>query len=68
MTAALGRQPTVEAGAWVWNNVRLGSVGPLDLKAGTLATCTAAAEGKLGVFRATMQLPECVAGGALGAR
>ena len=23
MTAALGRQPTLEAGAWVWNNVQL---------------------------------------------
>ena len=36
--------------------------GPLDLKAGTLATCTAAAEGQAGLFEATMQLPECVAG------
>jgi len=67
MTAALGRQPTLEAGAWVWNNVQLSRSGPLDLRAGTLATCTEAAEGRLGVFRATMQLPECVAGGALGA-
>ena len=34
MTAALGRAPTLEAGAWVWNNVQLGSTGPLELKAG----------------------------------
>jgi hypothetical protein len=67
MTAALGRQPTLEAGAWVWNHVQLQRSGPLDLKAGTLTTCTAAAEGKAGLFRATVQLPECVAGGALGA-
>jgi hypothetical protein len=67
MTAALGRTPTLEAGAWVWNDVELGRSGPLDLKAGTLATCTAAAEPKPGVFKATMQLPACVAGGALGA-
>jgi hypothetical protein len=67
MTAALGRAPTLEAGAWVWNNVQLGSTGPLELKVGTLATCTQAAEGKPGVFRATMQLPDCVAGGVLGA-
>ena len=65
MTAALGRQPTLEAGAWVWNNVRLRRSRPLVLKAGTLATCTAAAEPTPGVFRASMQVAECVAGGAL---
>ena len=65
MTAALGRQPTLEAGAWVWNNVRLRRSGPLVLKAGTLATCTGAAEPTPGVFRASMQVAECVAGGAL---
>ena len=67
MTAALGRLPTLEAGAWVWNDVQLARSGPLDLKAGTLETCTAAAEGQAGLFEATMQLPECVAGGVLGA-
>ncbi len=65
MTAALGRQPTLEAGAWVWNNVRLRRSGPLVLKAGTLATCTAAAEPTPGVFHASMRVAECVAGGAL---
>ena len=29
MTAALGRLPSIEAGAWVWNDVRLGLSGPL---------------------------------------
>ena len=65
MTAALGRQPTLEAGAWVWNNVRLRHSRPLVLKAGTLATCTGEAEPTPGVFHASMQVAECVAGGAL---
>ena len=67
MTAVLGRQPTLEAGAWVWNDVQLQRSAPLHLKAGTLATCSVAAEGRAGLFRATTQLPECVAGGVLGA-
>jgi hypothetical protein len=67
MTAALGQRPTVEAGAWVWNDVQLGSSGPLSLPAGTLATCAAAAEGPSGVFRAGTQVADCVGGGALAA-
>ena len=65
MTAALGRRPTVQAGAWVWDNVRLGLTRPLVLQAGTLATCVGAAEGeqgKQGVFRASMQVVDCVSG------
>jgi hypothetical protein len=65
MTAALGRRPTVQAGAWVWDNVRLGLTRPLVLPAGTLATCVGAAEGKQTAFRATMQVVDCVSGGAL---
>ena len=61
MTAALGRRPTLEAGAWVWNHVQLGSSGPLLLPAGTLATCTGAAEPVPGVFRSSMQVADCVA-------
>ena len=37
-SAVLGRQPTLEACAWVWNDVQLQRSGPLHLKAGTLAT------------------------------
>ncbi len=37
MTAALGRLPTMEAGAWVWNHVQLGLSRPLLVKVGTLA-------------------------------
>jgi hypothetical protein len=65
MTAALGRRPTVQAGAWVWDNVQLGLTRPLVLPAGTLATCTGAAERKQTGFRATMQVVDCVSGGAL---
>jgi hypothetical protein len=65
MTAALGRRPTVQAGAWVWDNVQLGLTRPLVLPAGTLATCAGAAEGNRAVFRATMQVVQCVSGGAL---
>ncbi len=65
MTAALGQKPTVEAGAWVWNDVRLAVTHPLVVKAGTLATCASAAEPKVGVFTATLQVAQCVAGGSL---
>ncbi len=65
MTAALGSQPTLQAGAWVWNDVRLRADGPLVVKAGTLATCTGAAEGNPVVFKATLLVTECVAGGAV---
>lgn len=67
MTAALGRRPTIQAGAWVWDNVQLGLTPPLVLQAGTLATCVGAAEGNQGVFRATMQVVDCVSGGVLRA-
>jgi hypothetical protein len=65
MTAALGRPPTVEAGAWVWNDVQRGSTSPLELRAGTLATCTGKAEGSSGVFRATLQVVACVRAGVV---
>jgi hypothetical protein len=60
MTAALGRLPTIEAGAWVWNHVQLGLFQPLHLKAGTLAACTAASEAHRGRSVANMQVAACV--------
>ena len=57
----------LQAGAWVWNDVQLRLDGPLVVKPGTLATCTGAAEGNPVVFRATLLVTECVAGGALSA-
>jgi hypothetical protein len=68
MTAALGRQPTIEAGAWVWNHVDLALDRPLVLKGGTLANCTGLAEGSLGVFVASPQVAQCVALGTLQAQ
>ena len=66
MTAALGRPPVIESGAWVWNHVGPGLSGPLLLKAGTLAACTAAAEGRgrPGEFVANLQAEDCVRRGA----
>jgi hypothetical protein len=63
MTAALGRLPTIESGAWVWNHVQLGLHRPLHLKPGTLATCVAGA-GR-GRVVASLRVPDCVAGMAL---
>jgi hypothetical protein len=64
MTAALGRPPALQAGAWVWNHVQLGLTHPLVLKAGTLAACSGAAERTSGgVSVATMQVANCVIAG-----
>ena len=48
MTAALGRLPRVEAGAWVWDDVQVGLPAPLRLKAGTLGACVRDGRGSLG--------------------
>ncbi len=61
MTAALGRQPTIEAGAWVWNNVQLALNQSFVLPPGTLTACAAAAEGSAHVFVASSQVTQCVA-------
>jgi hypothetical protein len=65
MTAALGRLPSVQAGAWVWDDVELGLRAPLRLKAGTLESCVQRAEGRLGPAVPTMRVPNCVVQGAL---
>ncbi len=66
MTAALGRPPTVEAGAWVWNHVELGLPPALQVGAGTLASCVRAAEGPSGRVAAGPRVAECVVGSAQG--
>jgi hypothetical protein len=63
MTAALGRRPTIQAGAWVWDNVQLALTPSLVLQPGTLATCAGATEANQTEFRATMQVVDCVSGG-----
>ena len=59
-TAALGRLPTLQAGAWVWDDVQLGLQGPWHVKSGTLAFCVAAAKGPSGRVRADLEVSDCV--------
>ena len=66
MTATLGRLPRLQAGAWVWDNVRAGLRAPLHLAPGTIATCVQTAEGRSQVAVASMRAPNCVALRALG--
>jgi hypothetical protein len=66
MTAALGRLPRVEAGAWVWDHVQADARLPLRTDRGVLDACVAAAAGRPGhsgrssPVRATMKAPLCV--------
>ena len=60
MTAALGRLPRVQAGAWVWDDVQLGHLAPLRLKAGSLDSCVQLAQRRSGRTVATMRVPNCV--------
>jgi dolichyl-phosphate beta-glucosyltransferase len=62
MTAALGRLPTIEAGAWVWNDVDVPvhRHAPLRLPSGTVASCALKAESRSGRLVASLQAPMCV--------
>jgi len=68
MTAALGRLPRLEAGAWVWDHVDAGLPSMLHLPAGTLESCARMGEGHSNGAVATMEVPNCVALGALRPR
>ncbi len=79
MTAVLGRLPTLEAGAWVWNDVDSYVRGTTQtepqIAAGwavrptDVARCVAIAEGRAGRFaRPSMRGPECIAHAAVLAR
>jgi dolichyl-phosphate beta-glucosyltransferase len=60
MTGALGRLPTVQAGAWVWNDVQ-GDVRPaLQLGQNAIADCVARAEGRSGRVVVDLKAPACV--------
>jgi hypothetical protein len=63
MTSALGRLPTVQAGAWVWHDVQagVGAHPALPVRRGTLASCVALAEGASGRVVADLRAPACVA-------
>ena len=61
MTSALGRLPTVQAGAWVWDDVQVGAHPALPVRPGTLAMCVAQAEGVSGRVVPDLRAPACVA-------
>jgi hypothetical protein len=60
MTGALGRLPTLQAGAWVWNDVQADTRRPLHLARDTIASCVARAEGRSGRVVAGLRAPSCV--------
>ena len=60
MTAALGRLPTIQAGAWVWYDVQVHLHAPLPLPVGKLASCVRQAEGPSGRVVANLRAPVCV--------
>ena len=60
MTAALGRLPRIQAGAWVWDDVRGDTRPPLRTGSDTLGACTRDAEGSSEGLAVTMKAPICV--------
>jgi hypothetical protein len=60
MTAALGRLPRLEAGAWVWDNVQADTTAPLRTGPDTLNACTQTAEGRAQRVAVTLEAPRCV--------
>jgi hypothetical protein len=66
MTAALGRLPRVQAGAWVWEHVDRNLPAPLHLGAHTLGSCVATAEQQPSHAGASMPVATCVALHGLG--
>jgi hypothetical protein len=61
MTAALGRLPTLQAGAWVWDDVQLRLHRPVHLGAQTLFDCVRPVEGNTErQVAATLRVPACV--------
>jgi hypothetical protein len=61
MTAALGRLPTLQAGAWVWDDVELGLHPPVRLDTQTLFDCVRSVEGPTArQVTPTLLVPECV--------
>jgi hypothetical protein len=61
MTAVLGRLPTVQAGAWVWNDVRVAAHPSFADTPRTIALCVLGAEAPLGRVVASMSAVDCVA-------
>ena len=67
MTAALGRLPTIQAGAWVWDNVQLNVDLPLRPHPLTFLACIRSAGDVPGRAVATLRVPDCVAVRSQGA-
>jgi dolichyl-phosphate beta-glucosyltransferase len=68
MTSALGRLPTVQAGAWVWDDVQVGAHAALPVRKGILDVCVAQAEGPSGRVVVDLRAPDCVALRSLAAQ
>jgi hypothetical protein len=61
MTAALGRLPRINAGAWVWDDVnRSFALGPVRVRPGGLDACVAKDEKTVSSTRATLRVARCV--------
>ncbi len=66
MTAALGRLPVIESGAWVWYHVSLAHGRALGVAPSVIFDCTARAERQAHSHAASLRVPECVGQGAVG--
>ncbi len=60
MTAALGRLPTLQAGAWVWDDVRVAAHAPFEESPGTMELCVLGAEGPVPAIVVSMKAVDCV--------
>jgi hypothetical protein len=60
MTAALGRLPSLRAGAWVWDGVRVAAHAPLDKSPGTMELCVLGAKGPFRQVVVSMRAVDCV--------
>jgi hypothetical protein len=63
MTAALGRMPRIEAGAWVWDDVDIGAAAapaPVRLGPRRLASCVTTAEKAVAPTHASPRVARCV--------
>ena len=60
MTAALGRLPVTQAGAWVWYAVDTRPGSPVHVASGSLQRCVDRAEGGTGQIAVSEQAPRCV--------
>jgi hypothetical protein len=68
MTAALGRLPRLQAGAWVWDNVQADTRAPLHTGRDTVSQCTLQAQRSAKRMPVTMKAPLCVGLHALARR